>query len=44
MARLGGLRWGPEIHGVGQDTEKALWQRDDDLCLGLADMLEVLYG
>lgn len=39
--RLGGLRWGPEIHGMGQATEVALEQRDTDLCLGLAGTLEV---
>lgn len=42
VARLGGLRWGSEIHGVGQAAETALLRRDDDLCLGLADTLEVL--
>ncbi|CAN0135364.1 unnamed protein product [Pylaiella littoralis] len=42
--RLGGLRWGPEIHGVGQATETALRRRENDLCLGLADTLEGLLG
>eukprot|EP00903_Cladosiphon_okamuranus_P015923 g14708.t1 len=42
--RLGGLRWGPEIHGIGQATDLALQQKDIDLCLGLADTLEGLLG
>lgn len=38
---MAGLRWGPEIHGIGQDTETVLRRRCTDLCLGLADILEV---
>lgn len=41
VARLGSLRWGPEIHGVGRATETALGRRDNDFCLGLAETLEV---
>ncbi|CAM9755036.1 unnamed protein product [Ectocarpus sp. 8 AP-2014] len=44
VLRLGGIRWGPEIHGVGQATETALRERDTDLCLGLAETLEGLLG
>ncbi|CAN0175821.1 unnamed protein product [Ectocarpus sp. 12 AP-2014] len=44
VLRLGGIRWGPEIHGVGQATTTALRQRDADLCLGLAETLEGLLG
>ncbi|CAM9538678.1 unnamed protein product, partial [Hapterophycus canaliculatus] len=44
VVRLGGLRWGAEIYGVGHATEKELQQREFDLCLGLADILEGLLG
>lgn len=43
VLRLGGLRWGPELHGAGHRAEAELLQRDVDLCLSFAEVLEVLH-